>query len=974
MVILHADMIGYSRLIGRDDSGTFLRLRSLRGEVIEPALLTHDGILRNTAGDSLLVTFTSIDRAVDAALAIQHGIAAYEGNREDKIEFRIGINLGDAIIDDGDICGDGINVAVRLQAACPPGRICVSRAIRDHSRQRRDIQFDPLGRLTLKNIDKPVEAFVLAEDRHFGPTRRVFRRANAAIPAWRFRKAYAALAAIIPIVSLLGLGIRYYIDSETSRSQQTQVAALTASQKVLAEAVARDKGVPLAIVARVLTRLEESDSAPQSERDADLGDIQRRLESKADEFVALRLKLKQVMDDEPAVSERRAQAESALNRGDLLQAQAMLRQAAALEMTATRALSERARVRADAAVGLLEKSAELAAVTLHYSDAADDFGQATALVAPFDRKEQWRLEVRRAEMLRRQGEEFGDHGALLGAIERYDFALTLVSGDADRLAWAETETDLGSALVTLGQLQWGSERLEQAVVAFRAALAVRSRETLPREWADTQRRLANVLWRLGEREVGTRRLNQAKEILDLILQERARADDPLSWARTQDTLGSVLRWMGGRENSTARLEQALAAHRAAATEFQRDKRAEDWGRVQSDIGLDLFVLGVREPGVGRLHDAIAAYEEVLSVRSRSSGPLRWARITSNLGVALWRLAEREDGTARFEEAIAKFHAALEERTVARAPRDRSQTQTMLGRTLLALSQREAGTTEVSAAVTALRQALQAKDRSLEPLAWASAQDDLGDALRELGDREDDAAALRDALVAYGNALAERARERFPELWAITEAKRGWTLMLLGERETGTARYEEALAVERAVLEARPHERLPLAWATTETRIGVILTLMGKRESSPERLHEAIAAYRDALTERPRETRLIEWRNTATNLSVALRLSGDLEHSMSLLQEATAMQRDVQATQRRAQSPYQWARATCNLAIDLAQLGHHEPGTVHLEEAEADFADCLPLLEAGDTEPLKREAEQKREFVQAEIAQRRPSTP
>ena len=139
MVILHADVVGYSRLIGRDDSGTFLRLRALRRDIIDPALAAHSGTLRNTAGDSLLVTFDSIDNAIDAALAIQTRLAAHEAAQSEPFTFRMGINLGDAILDDHNMCGEGINVAARLQSACPPGRICVSRAIRDHARQHQKV-------------------------------------------------------------------------------------------------------------------------------------------------------------------------------------------------------------------------------------------------------------------------------------------------------------------------------------------------------------------------------------------------------------------------------------------------------------------------------------------------------------------------------------------------------------------------------------------------------------------------------------------------------------------------------------------------------------------------------------------------------------------------------------------------------------------------------------------------------------------
>ena len=421
MVILHADMVGYSRLIGRDDAGTFLRLRLLRRDIIDPALAAHQGLLRNTAGDSLLVTFDSIDQAMNAAIAIQQGVAEHGAHHDEQIQFRMGLNIGDATVDEHDIYGDGINVAARLQAACPPGRVCVSRAIRDHARQRRDIRFEALGPLSLKNIDKPVDAFVIVPQAPASALRLAWRQVGALVPKWRVRKAYAALAAFVPLATALGVAGAYYTDFGASRAQREQLAALTASQRTIAEAIARDKGVPVSVVARILTRIEESAAVPRPEGSEELGNIQQRLEAKADEFVALRHQLQLLNGDDPAIADRRAQADTALGKGDLPLAQNKLREAAALETATTNMLVNRARTRAAAAAGLLEKSAQLAAVTLHYRDAADDFGRGAAIVAPFDRREQWRLEMRRAAMLRAQGEAFGDHAALTSAIDSLPF-------------------------------------------------------------------------------------------------------------------------------------------------------------------------------------------------------------------------------------------------------------------------------------------------------------------------------------------------------------------------------------------------------------------------------------------------------------------------------------------------------------------------------------------------------------------------
>ncbi len=171
IAVMYADMLGYSRLIALDDIGTLERLRALRRDVIDPAIDEHGGRIVQTGGDSLLVTFDSIDGAVRCAVKMQQQIPIRDGDQpsDRAIRFRIGINIGDAIADGTDLHGDVVNIAVRLEAMCPPGAICVTRAVRDHVRGRIDLVFEALGALSLKNIPDPVEAFVLKPDSAAAP-------------------------------------------------------------------------------------------------------------------------------------------------------------------------------------------------------------------------------------------------------------------------------------------------------------------------------------------------------------------------------------------------------------------------------------------------------------------------------------------------------------------------------------------------------------------------------------------------------------------------------------------------------------------------------------------------------------------------------------------------------------------------------------------------------------------------------------
>jgi adenylate cyclase len=163
VAVMHADIVGYSRLIGLDDTGTLERLRALRRDVIDPAIAAHGGRIVNTAGDALLIVFDSVDGAVRCAMKIQQQVPIHGGEQspDRSIRFRIGINAGDAIPDGTDLHGDVVNVAARLQTECPPGGICISRAVHEHVRGRFDLAFEALGSLNLKNIAQPVEAFVL---------------------------------------------------------------------------------------------------------------------------------------------------------------------------------------------------------------------------------------------------------------------------------------------------------------------------------------------------------------------------------------------------------------------------------------------------------------------------------------------------------------------------------------------------------------------------------------------------------------------------------------------------------------------------------------------------------------------------------------------------------------------------------------------------------------------------------------------
>ena len=159
--ILAADMVGYSRLMEADEGGTLARLKAHRIEVIDPAIAKHHGRIVKEMGDGVLVEFASVVDAVMCAVEVQQRMTRRNAELppDQRVEFRIGINLGDIIFDDGDIFGDGVNIAARLQQLPKPGGICVSAAVRDQVGGRAEVAFIDDGEKTVKNLARPIRVY-----------------------------------------------------------------------------------------------------------------------------------------------------------------------------------------------------------------------------------------------------------------------------------------------------------------------------------------------------------------------------------------------------------------------------------------------------------------------------------------------------------------------------------------------------------------------------------------------------------------------------------------------------------------------------------------------------------------------------------------------------------------------------------------------------------------------------------------------
>jgi class 3 adenylate cyclase len=159
--ILALDVAGFSRLVGADEEGTLARLKALRRDLVDSKIDEYRGRIVKTTGDGMLVQFASVMDAVRCAVEVQQRMVEHNAQTPEEkwIEFRIGINVGDIILDGDDIYGDGVNVAARLEGLSEPGGICVSLNVHDQVRDRLDLIFDDAGEQQLKNIARPVRVY-----------------------------------------------------------------------------------------------------------------------------------------------------------------------------------------------------------------------------------------------------------------------------------------------------------------------------------------------------------------------------------------------------------------------------------------------------------------------------------------------------------------------------------------------------------------------------------------------------------------------------------------------------------------------------------------------------------------------------------------------------------------------------------------------------------------------------------------------
>ena len=246
--ILAADVVGYSRLMATDEEGTLADLKQVRTEITDPQITRHHGRIVKTTGDGLLVEFPSVVDALRCAVEMQKGLAEHAANSPEdrRLRFRVGINLGDVIIEGDDLFGDGVNVASRLEGLAEPGGICISQGAWDLAHGHVEVPFEDLGEVTVKNIGRPIRAYGARVESAVSPPGRAAGHTVAA------KRSIAVLPfanmSTDPENEFFSDGVSEELISHLTKVPELQVSARTSSfafkgQTVNVRAIARELGV-----------------------------------------------------------------------------------------------------------------------------------------------------------------------------------------------------------------------------------------------------------------------------------------------------------------------------------------------------------------------------------------------------------------------------------------------------------------------------------------------------------------------------------------------------------------------------------------------------------------------------------------------------------------------------------------------------------------------------------------------------------
>ena len=358
----------------------------------------------------------------------------------------------------------------------------------------------------------------------------------------------------------------------------------------------------------------------------DLNQLISLVDGRAEEIIRLNQRLEQdAQRNTPGDVRLEQSAVAAVETGDLDSAEHQLDQAESASQLCTAEITA--------------FKAEIHSLRFDYLGAAQLYARAAATLPDGATHQRWTYLVAQASALQTRGDLFVEPEPLREAVRIYrDLAMPLVPREAGAFDWAETQTHLGFALLTLGE-RGDDQALKDALATLRLVLEVRPRDRDPAGWALAQDRLGIALSVLGQQRGDDQALNEAVAAFRAALEVRTRERDPAGWAETQSHLGFALR-VRGEQGDPQASRDAVAAFRSALEVTTRDRDPDEWAAIQKQLGNALEGLGDRQA----LIEAVAAFRSDLEVNTRDRDPAEWSYAQNSLGTALRRL--ESEGTIR----------------------------------------------------------------------------------------------------------------------------------------------------------------------------------------------------------------------------------------------------------------------------------------------------------------------------------------
>lgn len=430
--------------------------------------------------------------------------------------------------------------------------------------------------------------------------------------------------------------------------------------------------------------------------------------------------------------------------------------------------------------------------------AAEDYDRAFGEAERWDDALAWRYRMEAVRALYRYGENKADRTALERALGWVKDAGRLADRLPDRLPWAKTQTNLGNVLAALGLHEPGVARLDAAVAAFKAAIAVL---------------------------------------------EPAGDDATLALARIN--LANTLSETGRRTDDLALLQASVEAYDAALAGFDNVKFREEWAIAQYNRGLSFRLIGELTTGTDALVRSIDAFTSTLPYRPRETRPREWSMTLSSLAITRALLGWRQRDPAVIRQGIAETALALQEATRERMPITWARGQHSMANAWLMVVDLENAVEPARAALANADEALRVYTRDSTPFEWAGATHDRGTALREIAVRTGDLPMAHSALAAYREALTVHTKKDVPSFWAATEYRIAQLSLSLGDAEQDFGLLDEAVAAYAGLADYYRETGVPGFRAELQNSMGHALNLAARSDGDIRRYERAVGILREA---------------------------------------------------------------------------------------------------------------------------------